>query len=63
MQPEEEKGEEKDEENGTYFDLIFDRHEIPKKKEGIDELELGSVEPEAFKLKIDDFESPTEYVK
>lgn len=63
MQPEEEIGEELNEENGTYFDLIFDQHDRPKKKEGIDELELGSIEPEAFKLKINDFESPLEYVK
>ena len=52
-------------ENGTYFDLIFNQVSKKKKskKEGKDEEELGSIEPEAFKLKPEDFDDPIDYVK
>ena len=54
-----------EEETGTYFDLIFseDHSKKIKKKDAVDEEELGSIEPEAFKLRPEDFANPTDYVK
>ena len=54
-----------DEENGTYFDLIFSQENSKKNgaKEAKDEEELGSTEPEAFKLKVEEYMNSADYVK
>ena len=45
--------------------MIFDQYKQKKKvkKDSKEEEDLGSIEPEAFKLKPEDFTEPLDYVK